>query len=82
MFRRLLPSLAESESPDGYSSLEVRACRAGLEWMSGHHPREFAALCWQFWPWKRAHFPRTDDHDALVERAGALLAAYVDRACG
>ena len=81
MFRRLLPELAETQD-EGYSSLEVRACRAGLEWMATAHPAEFGALCWQFWPWKRKHLTRADNHDELAQTAGKLLADYVDRACG
>jgi hypothetical protein len=82
MFRRLLPELAQSEDADGYSSLEVRACREGIEWLSTNHPAEFGALCWQFWDWKRKHLTRAENHDELLQRAGKLLADYVDRACG
>lgn len=81
MFKRMLPELAEAEDAEGYSALEVRACRAGIEWLSARHPQEFAALCWQFWPWKRRHLERADNHDELVLRAGHLLANYVDSAC-
>ena len=81
MFRRLLPELAQSDDTDGYSSLEVRACRAGLEWLSANHQAEFNALCWQFWAWKRKHLNLADNHDELLQRAGILLAEYVDKAC-
>ena len=81
MFKRLLPELAQTEDADGYSSLEVRACRAGIEWLAQKHSAEFNALCWQFWPWRRQHLVRDDKHDELVQRAAGLLANYVDRAC-
>ena len=49
---------------------------------AGDYPAEYAALAWEFQPWKRRHIPQADNHDALVLEAGRLLAAYVDAACG
>lgn len=81
MFARLLPEMAETEDTSGYSSLELRACREGIDWLSKAHPSEYAALTWEFQRWKRRHMSKSDDHDALLQRAGELLASYIDRIC-
>lgn len=80
MFRRLLPE-REVEDVVGYSSAEVRACKAGIEWLAHAHPREHAALEWELHRWKRAHLQRQDDHESLLQAAAKLLAGFVDRAC-
>jgi hypothetical protein len=82
MFRRLLPEMAEADDVGGYSSAEVRACRAALERLSQQHPDEYAALTWEFQTWKRRHLERSDDHEALTLRAGELLAKFVDEMLG
>lgn len=81
MFRRLMPDLAEADDATGYSSAEVRACAAGLEWLEQAHPLEFQALTWEFRRWLRQHMTRQDRHEELVQAAARLLADYVDRAC-
>jgi hypothetical protein len=81
MFARLLPEMAETEEVTGYSSLELKACREGIDWLSKEHPAEYASLTWEFQRWKRKHMGRPDQHDANLQRAGALLAAYIDRIC-
>lgn len=81
MFKRLIPSMAESDDVTGYSSAELTACKAGIEWLSQHHPAEYAALAWEFQPWKRKHLAKHKDHQDLVMQAGALLAKFVDRLC-
>ena len=81
MFRRLLPNLAETEDAGGYSSIEVRACKAGIEWLSREHPEHYAALAWEFQSWKRKHLDKPQDHERLVLEAGKLLAKFVDSAC-
>ena len=82
MFRRLMPELAETDEVTGYSSAEVRACKMGLEFLAREHPIEYMALTWEFQPWQRRQVPLLDDHEALVLRAGELLAAFVDEMCG
>lgn len=81
MFSRLLPELAEAEDAGGYSSIEVRACRAGIEWLSREHPEHYAALAWEFQPWKRRLIDKPDEHERLALEAGSLLAKFVDSAC-
>ena len=81
MFARLLPNLAEADEAGGYSSLEVRACKAGLEWMAREHPALYAALAWEFQTWRRAQMTRAEDHERLAMEAGLLLAKFVDSAC-
>ena len=82
MFRKLMPEMAESDDVTGYSSAEMRACKAGIEWLSQNHPEEYAALAWEFQPWKRKIIDKHDDHHALVMYAGRLLAKFVDAMCG
>lgn len=82
MFRKLMPEMAESDDVTGYSSAEMRACKAAIEWLSQNHPEEYAALAWEFQPWKRKIIDKHDDHHALVMYAGRLLAKFVDAMCG
>jgi len=82
MFKQFLPEPAESEEATGYSTCEMRACREGLEWLSHTHPQLYRALALQFYSWRRRHLERTADHEALVQRAAALLAEYVDKSLG
>lgn len=81
MFRKLLPGLAESDDVTGYSSAELRACKEGIDWLSREHPAEYAALAWEFQPWRRKREPRRDGHAELVQRAGSLLAKFIDDRC-
>lgn len=81
MFRKLIPEMAESDDVTGYSSAEMRACKAGIEWLSKNYPNEYAALAWEFQPWKRKIIDKSDDHHALVMYAGRLLAKFVDAMC-
>lgn len=81
MFRKLLPEVTETDDATGYSSAELAACKAGIEWLSKNYPAEYAALAWEFQPWKRKHLERSSDHHALVMYAGRLLAKFVDRFC-
>jgi hypothetical protein len=81
MFRKLLPETAETDDAGGYSTVELRACRAGIDWLSKHYPEEYAALAWEFQPWKRKTLERQADHDERVIAAGALLAKFVDVMC-
>lgn len=80
MFARFIP-LFETEDAGGYSSAEVRACKAGIEWLSREHPEHYAALAWEFQPWKRSQVAKLDAHERLALEAGKLLASFVDSAC-
>ena len=82
MFRRLMPEIAESSDVTGYSSAELAACKAGIEWIGKNYPEEYAALAWEFQPWKRKLIDKHEDHHALVMYAGRLLAKFVDAHCG
>lgn len=81
MFRRLVPDMAEADDTTGYSSAEVRACKAALEWLSREHAPEFAALSWELQRWKRQHLELRADHLHRLQEAGRLLAEFVDMAC-
>lgn len=82
MFKKLIPDVAETDDVTGYSSAELRACKAGIEWLSQGHPEEYAALAWEFQPWKRKVIDKHEDHDALVQYAGRLLEKFIDKYCG
>lgn len=82
MFKKLIPDMAETDDVTGYSSAELGACKAGIEWLSQHHPHEYAALAWEFQPWKRKLIDKRDDHQALVLSAGRLLGKFIDATCG
>ena len=81
MFRKLLPEMAHTDEVTGYSSVEMQACKAGIEWLSKAHPVEYAALAWEFQRWRRAREPRAENHKELVILAGKLLAEFVDKEC-
>lgn len=81
MFRKFIPDIAEADDVTGYSSVELAACKAGIEWLGVNHPDEYNALAWEFQPWKRKLIERHEDHHALVMYAGRLLANFVDKFC-
>lgn len=80
MWRKLLPESAESEDVGGYSSAELRACKAGIEHLSKMHPLEYTALRIEFQ--RRRHDVMHENHRQLVLRAGQILAKFVDDMCG
>lgn len=82
MFARAVGIVTESEDVTGYSSAELRAMAAAIDWLQLHHPEHWRALSREFRVWTRSTLPRQDGDDALVLEAGALLAKYIDEILG
>ena len=82
MFKKLIPEMAETDDVTGFSSAEVRACKMAIEWLSANHPEEYAALAWEFQPWKRKMLTQHSDHHAIVMYAGRLIEKFIDKVCG
>lgn len=81
MFRKLMPELAESDDATGYSPIEVRACKAGLEWLSREHRDLYEALTEELNVSKHSRPNRDENHHKRVEKAAVLLGEFIDKAC-
>lgn len=77
MFSRAVGSSA-SEDVTEFSSAEMRAIVAAVEWLQCEHPQHWRALSREYRSWTRATLQAGDDDERLVIEAGALLAARVD----
>lgn len=82
MFKKLIPDMAETDDVTGFSSAELRACKMAIEWLNVNHPEEYAALAWEFQPWKRKTLTQHADHHAMVMYAGRLIEKFIDKVCG
>lgn len=82
MFARAIGTNAEAEDPTGYSSAEMRAMAAAVDWLKMVHPEHYRALSREFRAWTRRTLERKDGDDQLVIEAGNLLAEYIDKVLG
>lgn len=80
MFAKGLAFAPDSEDVGGYSSAEVQAMAAAVEWLRAHHPDHWRAVSRSIRPWARRELPKTDEDDKLVAEAMKLLEKYVDDA--
>lgn len=79
MFAKAVGMATEFEDPAGYSSAELRAVAAAVDWLQGAHPEHWRALSREFRTWTRRTLPRREGDDALVLEAGKFLADYIDK---
>lgn len=80
-FARALAS-SQEEDAGGYSSAELRAIAAAIEWLQLAHPGHWRVVCRAYRPWTRDGLhAQAGDADLLVE-AVRLLANYIDNVLG
>ena len=66
----------------GYSTAEVQAIAAAVEYLHLRHPEHYRALCRRFRPWMRAKMPAKDGDDQRVAESVKMIADYVDKILG
>lgn len=81
MFRKLLPELAESDDATGYSPIEVRACKAGLEWLAREQRDLYEALTAELNVSRHSRRNEDGNHHERVQKAAFLLGEFIDKAC-
>ena len=82
MFSKAMGSVTEFEDVTGYSSAELRAVAAAIDWLQLVHPEHWRALSREFRTWTRRTLKRGDNDDALVLEAGKMIAEYIDNILG
>lgn len=82
MFARAIGTVTECEDVTGYSSAELRAVAAAIDWLQLAHPEHWRALSREFRTWTRRTLERKDGDDQLVLEAGTLIANYIDEILG
>lgn len=82
MFAKALGHTTEWEDPTGYSSSELRAMAAAVDWLKANHPEHWRALSREFRQWTRRTLEGKEGDNQLVLDAGALLAGYIDKMLG
>lgn len=80
-FRDVVSSDEDGES-GGYSTQEVRAVFAAVDWLHLAHPLHWRALTRRWRPWLRESLPAHPDEARLAAEAGKLIADYVDQVLG
>lgn len=70
----------DAEADGGYGSAEVAAMRVAVERLQVDEPAMYAAVLATFKPW--TGIEATPATRALAMEAGAMLAQWVDAACG
>ena len=82
MFARAVGNVTEWEDPTGYSSAELRAVVAAVDWLQTNHPEHWRALSREFRTWTRRTLEAKEGDRELVLEAGLLLANYIDEILG
>jgi hypothetical protein len=80
MFAKGMGLVVEVEDTTGYSSVEVQAMAAGIEWLQQTHADHWRALSREIRPWTRRDLQRTDNDQQLVVEALRMLERFVDDA--
>lgn len=80
-FRGLLEVSSEVDVT-GYSSAEVQAVAAAVEYLHVQYPEHYRALCRFFRPWSKSKLPAGADDDRLLSEAVKMVAEYVDKTLG
>jgi hypothetical protein len=81
MFKRIA-SVDSSEDAMGYSSAEVRAMAAAMEWLHLRHYEHWRALVRMLRPHLRGKLLAQDNDEELAMGAGKMLAEYIDKVLG
>jgi len=82
MFSKAVGNVAESEDVEGYSSAELRAVVAAVDWLQLVHAEHYRALSREFRQWTRRQTPGKEGDEQLVLEAGKMLADYIDNILG
>ncbi len=82
MFSKAVGTVTEFEDATGYSSAELRAMTAAVEWLKLTHEDHYRALSREFRTWTRRTMERKDNDEQLVLEAGRMLAEYIDNILG
>jgi hypothetical protein len=82
MFARVVGVSFETEDSTGYSSAEMRAMTAAIEWLQLNHPEHWRALSREVRFWSRKDLQATDQDERLAIEAGQFLANYIDKTLG
>jgi hypothetical protein len=82
MFAKAMGTVTEFEDVTGYSSAELRAVAAAIDWLQLAHPEHWRAISREFRTWTRRTLERKDGDDQLVLEAGTLIADYIDKVLG
>jgi hypothetical protein len=82
MFAKTTAFAAEVEDVEGYSSAELRAMTAAVDWLQLNHSDHWRALSREFRQWTKKDLQAKDNDRELVLEAGKLLAKYIDETLG
>lgn len=82
MFAKTTAFASESEDVEGYSSAELRAMTAAVEWLHLNHPDHYRALSREFRQWTRSKTEGKEGDDQRVLEAGKMIAEYIDKVLG
>lgn len=80
-FRGLLEVSCEVDVT-GYSSAEVQAVAAAVEYLHAHHAEHYRVLSRAFRPWTKSKLPAGEDDDRLLREAVQMVADFVDKTLG
>jgi hypothetical protein len=79
MFARALGTSFEAEEVTGYSSAEVRAMTAAIDWLQNEHADHWRALSRQVRPWTRAELEAKPNDRQLASDAAQMVADFIDK---
>jgi len=79
MFAKAVGIVAEVEDAGGYSSAELRAMTAAIDWLQVNHAEHYRALARELRPWARKSLEAKDGDELLVLQAGKMIADYIDK---
>lgn len=82
MFAKAIGTATEFEDVTGYSSAELRAVAAAIDWLQLRHPEHWRALSREFRTWTRRTLEAKDGDRELVLEAGKMIAKYIDETLG
>lgn len=80
-FRGLLEISTEIDVT-GYSSAEIQAVAAAVEYLHTQHPQHYRVLCLYFRPWVKHQQPAGEGDDQLLSEAVQMVARFVDKILG
>lgn len=82
MFSKAVGTSFELEDVTGYSSAELRAVAAAVDWLQLRHPDHWRALSREFRTWSRRTLEAKEGDRERVLEAGRMLEKYIDDVLG
>lgn len=82
MFAKAVGTSFESEDVTGYSSAEMRAMAAAVDWLHLTHYEHWRALSREFRGWTRKTLDAKEGDRERVLEAARMLADYIDNVLG